>query len=69
MSTEHRLAPDQIGPEPCRFEALLEEDQMAIHAALLRCCRALALASLAGLAAAGFIPASAHAAHNHRSIN
>ena len=42
---------------------------MAIHAALLRCCRALALASLAGLAAAGFIPASAHAAHNHRSIN
>ncbi|OLC74527.1 MAG: hypothetical protein AUH83_09655 [Deltaproteobacteria bacterium 13_1_40CM_4_68_19] len=39
---------------------------MAIHAALLRCCRALALASLAGLAAAAFIPASAHAAHNHK---
>src|SRR6266436_2136755 len=39
---------------------------MAIHAALLRCCRVLALASLAGLAAAGFIPASAHAAHNHK---
>jgi beta-glucosidase len=39
---------------------------MAIHATLLRCCRALALASLAGLAAAGFIPASAHAAHNHK---
>ena len=39
---------------------------MAIHAALLRCCRALALVSLAGLGAAGFIPASAHAAHNHK---
>src|SRR5438128_382325 len=39
---------------------------MAIHAALLRCCRALALASLAGLAAAACIPASAHAAHNHK---
>jgi len=39
---------------------------MAIHAAVLRCCRALALGSLAGLAAAGFIPASAHAAHNHK---
>ena len=32
---------------------------MAIHATLLRCGRALALASLAGLAAGGFIPASA----------
>jgi beta-glucosidase len=39
---------------------------MAIHHALVRRRRALALASLAGLAAAGLIPAPAHAAHNNK---